>query len=202
VFARGLIAALVLIVLSLVVGAIQAYAHAILERSDPPAYRLVLKPPESLNLFFSEPIDGRRTELRVLDQDGRSISQQAFRVSPDRRQARLPLRLPGPGIYTVSWRTLSLIDQHTYEGLFTITVGPLRPGSFTLRAGVAAGPSPWEVAARWLMFLGAAVLGGGFLIHRFLLPPAVRSSVTRSAEVWGEDLRHRWHVTASSWSRF
>ncbi len=194
--ARNLIAALVLITASLFGGTTQADAHAVLERSEPPAYRLVLKPPESLTLFFSEPLDGRRTEIRVLDQDGRSISQAGFQVSADRRQARLPVRLPGPGVYTVSWRTLSLVDQHTYEGFFTITVGPLRPGSFILRAGVAAGPSPWEVAARWFMFLGAAVLGGGFLIHRFLLPPAVRSSVTESAEAWVKDLQHRWHAAA------
>ncbi|MGQ0548255.1 MAG: CopD family protein [Armatimonadota bacterium] len=193
---RDLIAAFVLITASLFGGTPQADAHAVLERSDPPAYRLVLKPPESFTLFFSEPIDGRRTDIRVLDQDGRSISQQSFQVSGDQRRARLPVRLPGPGIYTVSWRTLSLVDQHTYEGFFTITVGPLRPGSFILRAGAAAVPSPWEVAARWLMFLGAAVLGGGFLIHRFLLPPAVHSSVSRPAEDWVENLQHRWRAAA------
>lgn len=194
--ARDLIAALVLITASLFAGTAQVEAHAVLERSDPPAYRLVLKPPERLTLFFSEPIDERRTEIRILDQDGRSISQESFQVSANRRQASLPLRLRGPGIYTVSWRTFSLVDQHTYEGFFTMTVGPLRPGAFVLWAGAAAGPSPWEVAARWFMFLGAAALGGGFLIHRFLLPSAVHSSVTQSADAWVKDLQHQWHAAA------
>lgn len=195
--ARDLITALALITASLFGAIAQANAHAVLERSEPPAYRLVLKPPEHLVLFFSEPIDGRRTDIRVLDQDGRSISQARFQVSADRRQARLPLRLPGPGIYTVSWSTFSLIDQHTYEGLFTITVGPLRPGSFTPRGGLPAGPSPWEVAARWLMFLGAAALGGLFLIHRFLLPPALYRAGIPSSEAWHHELHRRWRVAAA-----
>jgi len=191
---RFAIVGLVLISASLV-GYAQADAHAILERSDPPAYRLLLKPPERIVLWFSEPVDARGTEIKVLDQDGRRVEQQGLQLSADRRQASLPVRVPGPGIYTVAWRTLSLVDQHTYEGFFTITAGPLRPGSFTLQGGVPAGPSPWEVATRWLMFLGMAILGGGLLIHRFLLPPTLRPR-QQGADSWLVALHTRWHAAA------
>jgi copper transport protein len=166
---RQLLATLALATAAVAAGAAPVWAHAVLERSDPPAYRLVLKSPEGLVLTFSEPIDPGRTEIRVLDQEGRAVSLGAASLSTDRRQVRVPIRLPGPGIYTVAWRTLSVVDQHIYEGVYTITVGPLRPGSFTLRAGVPAGPAPWEVVARWLTFLGAAVLTGGVLLHRMFL---------------------------------
>lgn len=188
-----------LVVLLVLAGAtalasVPATAHALLERSDPPAYRLLLKPPNEIVLSFSEPVDPQRTEIRVLDQEGRRIDRQAFRFSSNRRQARLPVRLPGAGIYTVTWRTLSTVDQHTYEGFFTFTLGPLRLGSFALRGGVPAGPAPWEVAARWLMFLGAAVLGGGLVIHRFLLPPVL--SQQQANGVRFQELHGRWRVAA------
>jgi len=178
-------------------GAAPAAAHAVLERSDPPAYRLVLKPPESLVLTFSEPIDLRRTEIRVLDQEGRAVRLDVARVSSDQRQVRVPTRLPGPGIYTVAWKTLSIVDQHIYEGVYTITVGPLRPGAFALRAGAPPGPAPWEVAARWLTFLGTAVLAGGFLLHRFLLVKALEPDRSGTELSWFRSVERRW--LASTW---
>ena len=193
---RHLLATLALTTAAVAAGAGPAAAHAVLERSDPPAYRLVLRPPESLALTFSEPIDPRRTEIRVLDQEGRAVRLDVARVSADRRQVRVPVRLPGPGIYTVAWRTLSLIDQHNYEGVYTITVGPLRPGAFTLRAGAPATPAPWEVAARWLTFLGAAMLGGGFLLHRVFLVGTLGPN--RPTELpWFRIVERRW--LASVW---
>ncbi len=185
-----------LIAAALLACAGRADAHAVLERAEPPPYRLVLKPPASLILFFSEPVDGWRTEVRVLDQEGRPIGLGSAQLSPERRQVRLPVRLPGPGIYTIAWRTLSLVDQHTYEGLYTITVGPLRPGAFTLRAGAPAGPSPWEVAARWLTFLGVAVLAGGSLLHRLFIPQALGTDLDALPPGWTEGLTARWSATA------
>lgn len=170
-------------------------AHALVERSDPPANRLVLRPPKEVILVFSEPVDPRRTAIRVLDQEGRQISRERFAFSPDRRTARLPMRLPGPGIYTVTWRTFSIVDLHTYEGFFTFTLGPLRPGGFTLRGGPVAGPTPWEVTVRWLMFLGAAVLTGGLVVHRFLLPSSVAERW--SEEAWLAALHRRWRAATS-----
>ncbi|MGH7433724.1 MAG: copper resistance CopC family protein, partial [Candidatus Methylomirabilales bacterium] len=193
---RSVLLALLLVSLAVLAAATSAGAHALVERSEPPAYRLLLKPPDRIVLYFSEPIDARRTAIRVLDQQGLRVDEQGFQLSPDRRQARLPVRLPGPGIYTVTWRTLSLVDQHTYEGFFTFTAGPLRPGAFTLQAGVPRGPTPWEVAARWLMFLGAAVLGGGFLIHRFLLPSVLNPKFLSPGHDWFAALNRRWRIAA------
>ncbi|MGH2452428.1 MAG: copper resistance CopC/CopD family protein [bacterium] len=176
-------------------GAGGAQGHALLESSDPPANRLLLKSPKEIVLRFSEPVDPTRTQIRILDQEGRRIDRQAFRFTPDRRQARQPLRLPGPGIYTVTWRTVSTVDQHTYEGFFTFTLGPLRVGGFTLKGGVPTLPSPWEIAARWGMFLGAAVLVGGLMVHRVLLPHALGVSGIVEPPLAG--LHHRWRVVSA-----
>ena len=146
-----------------------AQAHAILVRSDPPANQLVMQAPPAIALEFSEPVDPERTEIRVLAQDGARVDSQPPRFGADRREAQLPVELPGPAIYTVVWRTLSTVDLHTYEGFFTFTLGPLRLGSFGQRAGVAGTPSFHEIAARWLMFLAGAVFAGGALVHRFVL---------------------------------
>lgn len=125
---------------------------------------------------------------------GDVIDRQPFGLSQDRRQARLPVGLPGPGIYTVTWRTASTVDQHTYEGFFTFTLGPLRLGGFALKGGMPSGPSAWEIAARWLMFLGAAVLGGGLLAHRYILAGAIRRSGIREDTLLS--LQPRWRLAS------
>ncbi|MGH2349480.1 MAG: copper resistance protein CopC, partial [bacterium] len=169
-------------------------AHALVERSDPPANRLVLAPPKEILLVFTEPVDPRRTEITVLDQGGARIATEPVRVSADRRQARVPIQLPGPGIYTVSWRTVSTVDLHTYEGFFSFTLGPLRPGSFALQTR-AGGPTPWEIAVRWLLFVGAALLAGGLVVHRLLLPLAVKIQLPEAHLV--TRLWHRWRWTVA-----
>lgn len=175
-------------------GANPAMAHALVESSDPLPNRLLLRAPREIVLRFSEPVDPPRTEIRVLDQEGRRIDRQPFGLSQDRRQARLPVGLPGPGIYTVTWRTASTVDQHTYEGFFTFTLGPLRLGGFALKGGMPSGPSAWEIAARWLMFLGAAVLGGGLLAHRYILAGAIRRSGIREDTLLS--LQPRWRLAS------
>lgn len=182
--------------LTVIGAAIPGHAHALLERSDPPAYRLLLKPPDAIVLRFSEAADPAGTRIIVQDQDGGRVDQPGLHVSADGRQARVRVRFSGPGIYTVAWRTLSRVDQHTYEGFFTITVGPLRPGSFTLSAGKAPEPAPWEVAARWLIFLGAAVLGGGFLTHRVLVASVFSGRHEPVHEPWPLALERRWRMAA------
>lgn len=172
-----------------------AMAHALVERSDPPANQLVLRAPKEIVLVFSEPIDPQRTEIRVLDQEGRRIDQRGFRFSANRRTTRAPVRLPGSGVYTVTWRTLSTVDLHTYEGFLTFTLGPLRPGSFAARGGAATGPSVWEALARWLMFAGAAVLMGGLAFQRFLSPTRFDS---KSREDWMGVAERRWRVFGSA----
>lgn len=186
------IAALLFIAFGLAIPAPPVSAHSLVERSEPPANRLLLRPPSEIVLVFSEPVDPRRTEIRVLDQEGRRIDRGDFRFSADRRQARLPVTLPGPGIYTVTWTTLSTIDLHTYEGFFTFTLGPLRPGSFSLQAGRSGEPSPVEIGLRWLIFLGAAVLTGGLVVHTLLLPAAMAGWPPNNT--WQEVVERRWRL--------
>ncbi len=187
---------LVLILAVIASSAGPAEGHALLESADPPANRLLLRPPEKVTLRFSEPVDPVRTQIRVLDQAGRRVDREAFGFSADRRQASLPLRLPGPGIYTVTWRTTSTVDQHLYEGFFTFTRGPLRVGGFTLKGGVPAPPSPWEIAARWAMFLGGALLVGGLTVHRLLLPHVVGTSGIAAPPLAG--LHRRWRMLSAA----
>src|SRR5690606_26768552 len=45
-------------------------AHALLARSDPPANSQLRQPPEVLTLYFTEPLEQRFSNVRVLDQTG------------------------------------------------------------------------------------------------------------------------------------
>ncbi len=175
-----------------------AHTHALLVRSDPPANQLVLQAPRSIVLEFSEPVNPERTDIRVLTQDGVRIDRQRPQFTADRRGAQQPVELPGPGIYTVVWRTLSTVDLHTYEGFFTFTLGPLRPGSFAQRAGVpgTSTPTSFEIAARWLMFLAGAAFAGGVVMHRFVLPAVLGLLSAELRGEWAAGLYRRWRAAA------
>ncbi|MGH2404765.1 MAG: hypothetical protein ACRDGN_09905, partial [bacterium] len=90
------------------------------------------------------------------------------------------------------WKTVSTVDLHTYEGFFTFTLGPLRPGSFALQRGANAGPTWWEILARWVMFAGASVIAGGLALHRFLLPGSL--PVQQVEDAWLTALHRRWRL--------
>ncbi|MBI4278822.1 MAG: copper resistance protein CopC [Armatimonadetes bacterium] len=195
--AQGKILTVLVAVTAAMAGAaVPAMAHATLERSDPPANRLLLKPPAEVVLHFSEPVDPQRTEIKVLDQEGRRVDRPGFQASSDRRRARVPVQSLGPGIYTVTWRTLSIVDHHTYEGFFTFTLGPIRPGAFSLQAGVPSEPWPAEVAARWLVFMGAAVLIGGLVVDRFFVSSLASTQLVEAGEAWLTAVHRRWRIAA------
>lgn len=142
-------------------------AHAELTRADPPIDGLLVAPPQSLDLWLTEPVatGGGSPAIEVIDQTGRRVDVTNVGVDPaDPRHVRAEIGGMGPGTFTVLWTVRSDADGHTLSGSYAFRVGSGRvPGAATVQG---ENPQAWGVAARWLTFLGFALAAGGFFAAR------------------------------------
>lgn len=149
-------------------------AHASLLESSPPADGLLVAPPSNLRLRFSEQVDtgAGSPAIRVVDERGFEIGVEPASVAGENdRVVEAALPPMAPGTYTVTWSVRSFVDGHTLSGSYAFRVGGGRaPGAATVAGEL---PAPWAVATRWLTFLGAALIAGGFLIAVVIVPGAV-----------------------------
>src|SRR5450432_2383397 len=149
-----------LILLTLVlflIGIQPAWAHANLLRSDPSANATLSSAPQTITLWFTEPVEANFSSLSLLDRQGNTLRTQPSAVDPgDPKQMSLN---PGPlpdGIYTVSWRAISAADGHSTRGSFAFAVG-----SGTELAALAAPDTetipPLSVPVRWFDLVALAL---------------------------------------------
>jgi copper transport protein len=181
------ILAAILTVLLLHIGGVERVdAHADLRRADPAPDALLVAPPRTLDLWLTEPIatgDGSPS-VRLLDQTGRALPIADLAVDPDDpAHVRATVRGVGTGTYTVVWSTRSATDGHTITGsyAFRVASSTRAPGAATTEGD---DPAAWAVATRWLTFLGAALIAGGFGIGQVVIA-AGESTADRRRRVVG-----------------
>ena len=109
-----------------------ALAHANLVEASPPQGGEVSKPPERVELRFSEPVDAEFDPVVVRAAGGARVDTHDARVDPeDARVVLADLERLSEGSYTVKWRVTS-IDGHVVEGRYAFAVvaaGEDRPPS-------------------------------------------------------------------------
>jgi copper transport protein len=92
-----------------------AWAHANLDRADPPPGTQLDQSPTQLRLTFSEAVDGSFSRVQLLNTRGDAVDRGDSHVAPGDPLSLIvavPDQLPD-GVYTVAWRTLSAVDGHT-----------------------------------------------------------------------------------------
>jgi copper resistance protein C len=102
-----------------------AFAHALLDKSEPARRAVLVRSPAQVRLWFNERLEPAFCALSVLDAEGRSTTAEPARVSSQNPKL-LELALPvlGPGVYTVQYKVVS-VDGHTVKASYTFTVkGP------------------------------------------------------------------------------
>ena len=110
--------------LALLFAATAAFAHANLMKATPAAGGAVASPGE-IRLKFSEELEPKFSNIALADASGAAEPLDAPSVDPADHAvlvARVGKTLP-PGVYTVSWRAVSL-DTHRTQGAFKFTVTP------------------------------------------------------------------------------
>lgn len=119
-------ATLLAAVLALLPGAV--FAHAEYARSTPADGSTVAKPPERIDVWFTQEMFKRTgaNTLRVTGPAGEAVPSPDA-VLDDLDRTHLSVALPAglaPGAYEVAWTTLSAVDGDTAEGVFAFTFDP------------------------------------------------------------------------------
>jgi len=99
-----------------------AWAHPVLEASDPGQGATVSSPKE-IRLTFTENLIAKFSGLTIKDQSGRQIGTASPSFDPnDKRQLIVPISTPlPPGAYDVDWHAVGA-DTHRVTGHFSFRV--------------------------------------------------------------------------------
>ncbi|WLW58539.1 copper resistance CopC/CopD family protein [Streptomyces sp. YU58] len=155
-------------------GAGTASAHAALRATDPRDGTVLKTAPRDITLTFTESVGLLDDSFRVLDPENRRLRPTKVAHGPegaDTVRATLPGKL-GEGTYVVAWRVVSA-DSHPVSGAFTFSVGKPSPTTATIDTGPVEDPATGGLynIARWLAYLGAALLIGTAAFVAVCRPP-------------------------------
>ena len=156
-----------------------ALAHASLIRSDPPANTRLERSPETVTVWFDEPIEPGYTFLTVYDQAGARVDRLDARYAAG-REPSVALGLPElpTGSYVVVWRVISLDDGHAVGGAFAFGVNAPPDPSAAAEAGRQADTQPdlTTFLIRFLSLMGQMVLFGAIAFLEIVWRPVLRGA--------------------------
>lgn len=140
-----------------------SYAHASVERSNPAESQSLSTPPTKVDVYFSDPVDIKFSEIKVLDSDGKQIQENDLHYI-DGNQKALSVSLPPNlknGIYTIATRVLDQTDGHVTEYPFAFGIGQEVPKSVAsnLASNYQIVSIP-EAIARFPSLLGQVMVAG------------------------------------------
>jgi methionine-rich copper-binding protein CopC len=108
--------------LALLAHAAPAFAHAFLERANPPVGSEITASPPEISITFTEGVEPYFSTIEVHGANGAAMPAGAALTAPGNnrllsvRLAKLP-----PGTYTVIWHVTS-VDTHKTEGSYQFTI--------------------------------------------------------------------------------
>jgi copper transport protein len=164
------------VILYLSLAPVTAWAHANLDRADPPPAAQLDQPPPQLQLFFSEPVDASFSRVQLLNTQRDSVDRGDSHVAPNDPRSLIvsvPDRLPN-GVYTVAWRTLSAVDGHTVDGAYPLIVGPMPAEGVPVAAGATSSQAtfaPETAVGRWWFSIAASAVFGALLSWQIVFRP-------------------------------
>lgn len=171
---KRIIAILVMIAIWMSAGVSSAKAHAALVRSEPPDNAILAKSPQTVQMWFNEPIAADFSSVRVLDVNGKPVKLSSMRRDPSDPKSlilTLPDNLPD-GVYSFNWRVLSEADGHFTQGLMVIGVGA---GADLAATGAVDGKEPLPIiegVLRWVSFSLLAGIAGSLVVLYLVLTPS------------------------------
>jgi len=157
-----------------------AWAHALLQRSDPPAGVVLQRAPSRIHLWFSEDLNGSASKIIVWDHARHDqTAGSATVVAGQPRQLEAQLKPLPPGSYLVLWTSVSADDGHVLRGSYSFSV--LVQGPLPSLAGVSLGgpsqgfpdgPTLASLLAHWLELLATVVWVGAVSISALVFARA------------------------------
>ena len=106
-----------------------SYAHAFVTKSDPAQSQSLATQPSKVDVYLSDPIDIRYSQLKVLDSNGNEVQgKDQHYINND--ETTLSVSLPSGlknGVYTVTTKVLDQTDGHVTENAFVFAIGQVIP---------------------------------------------------------------------------
>jgi copper resistance protein C len=115
------IARSVALFLALLLGAVQAQAHAKLVSAEP-APNATVAAPMLIQLHFSEEITRKFSSIKLIHTGGAAIAIMAMSAPDAKSLSIMPNAALAPGLYTVTWIAVATDDGHKTTGTFSFTV--------------------------------------------------------------------------------
>lgn len=144
--------------------------HAILQRSDPQDGSVLVIPPTTVHLWFSEPVQLVGSPIAVSSPTNKAVPLGAVRVSGS--EVAVAIKAQEEGTYLVTWQVISQ-DTDPASGSFVFSVrhsGGIWSGTTGQQGATPLGL--WlQVLARWLHLLGFALGFGVLAFRQFILLP-------------------------------
>lgn len=178
------VATMIAIGVSLLVAGV-ALAHASFVKSDPAPNSASPTAPQRVTIWFTEPLEGGFSRIKVLATDGSQVDRGDSQLDPnDLKALSVNLNTLPLGTYIVSWQVLSTVDGHVTSGAFPFTVGDVTTGGNFVATTTEVPPvSPVDVAARGLGYLAQAALVGALAFKLFVWRPAIRRAEIDEGEI-------------------
>jgi copper transport protein len=186
---RRIVCLLALLAGTLVTGlvtAAPAAAHAELVSSDPATAARLDAAPRALSLVFTEDVTLVRGGIRLLDARGKAVPTGAPRTEGP--EVTVPVRGVLPeGAYVFVWRVVSA-DSHPVQGAVPFAVGDATPvAADTVKTESRGGRAALAVA-RWVGFAGLALLVGVAAFVLLCWPAGAAEDLVRRLVVGGGGL--------------
>jgi copper transport protein len=163
-----------------------AFAHAILQASDPSNNSVVRTSPKTVSLRFNEAVETAFGSIRVYDcNGGRVDSGKIVRPTKDSVAVTIDRRL-AQGTYTVTWRVISA-DSHPVAGAFVFNVKKANAGSCKQVFG-AKTPGTIDALFKFMRGLDFALIllvVGGAIALAVVLRSAAQELRTRLFRILG-----------------
>jgi copper transport protein len=165
----------ILIIITTLQPAVPVYGHAIPSTFSIEPNSILEKDslPSQLVISFSERPDPRISYIRVVNSENERIDNDDFTISDSNpRQAMVTLdtsKLEEDGVYTVSWRALSLDDGHIAQGSYVFGVGNVTPENVnsqqTQAQTVTYVTSTADALLRWPLIVSQSAIVGGVMAY-------------------------------------
>ena len=151
-----------------------ALAHANLARAAPSPNSVLAEAPDRVVIWFTEPIEPKLSEIRVLDSLGARVDAGNSFVDPNDPTAMSVGLGPIPdGTYTVAWKNVSTVDGHRVRGAFVFSVGQPISGELVTEPEEVLLQSPAEPVIRWVMLVSVLAMVGGLVFDLLVSRPVL-----------------------------
>jgi copper transport protein len=162
------------VVLVVLAGAQDAFAHAILQESKPANGEVLRQSPAEVSLRFNEAVETAFGSIRVYDCGGKRVDSGKI-ARPNERSVSVGIEGNLPrGTYTATWRVISA-DAHPVAGAFTFSVGSAKQSGSCKKVFGAATPGSVNTlfkAARAFDFALILLVVGGAVALALVLRSA------------------------------